>query len=53
MKKKAVMKREIIRREVKEKNMKISPLGGLNNESKKKNKIRIKVFKEKSDGKSR
>jgi len=33
--------------------MEISLLGGLNNESNKKNKIRISVVKGKSDGKSR
>jgi hypothetical protein len=33
--------------EYKEKNMEISLLGGLNNESNKKNKIRIRVVKEK------
>jgi hypothetical protein len=49
--KKAVMKMEIRRRvevlECKEKNMEISLLGVLNNESNKKNKIRISVGKEK------
>jgi hypothetical protein len=50
------MKREIIRRgllEHKEKKMEISLLGGLYNESNKKNKRRIRVVKGRSEGKNR